>query len=378
MKKVLFIFGTRPEAIKLAPIYVNLSKNKTIKTYVCITSQHKEMLKEVINIFKIKVNFNLNIMRKNQDITHITVNILSKLNKLFQEIKPDLVLVHGDTTTTMSSSLASFYNNINVAHIEAGLRSFDLYEPYPEEFNRKVTSILSKYHFSPTNINKINLIKEGVPKKNIFVTGNTVIDSIKILNNKFELNKSFKKSKVNELNKLLNIDIQKIKYILITCHRRENFGYSLDNICEAIKELAQKHKNFYFIYPMHLNPNIIDNVKKKLFGIDNIILIKPQNYINFFLIMKFCYFIITDSGGLQEEAPSLNKPLLIIRNVTERGEILSNGNGILVGTKKKDIIINASRLIQNKTLHKKMSLKRNPYGNGNASIKIIRKLLKLL
>tara|TARA_B100000242_G_scaffold290482_1_gene261961 strand:+ start:474 stop:1622 length:1149 start_codon:yes stop_codon:yes gene_type:complete len=378
MKKILLIFGTRPEAIKLAPVYNLLSENKKFKTYVCVTSQHKEMLNEVIKIFNIKVNFNLNIMRKNQDITYITVKVLNKLNHLFKRLKPDLVLVHGDTTTTISSSLSCFYNNIKVAHIEAGLRSFNLKEPFPEELNRKVTSILSDLHFSPTKGNKLNLIKEGVQKKNILVTGNTVIDSIKYLDQKFKNNLKFQNTNIKNLNKILNFNILLSKYILLTCHRRENFGAPLDSICGAIKDLAIKYKNFYFVYPMHLNPNIIKKVSNKLSNIDNIILIRPQNYINFFLIMKYCHFIITDSGGLQEEAPSLNKPLLVIRNVTERQEILTNGNAILVGTKKKNIVLNSSKLIEDKKLYKKMSSKKNPYGDGNASQKIIKKIEKFL
>ncbi len=376
MKKILFIFGTRPEAIKIAPVYNKFLKNKKFKTYVCITSQHKKMLSEVIDIFGIKVDYDLNIMKKNQDIEHVTTSILKKLNNLFKIFSPDLVIVHGDTTTTFSASLSAFYNKIKVAHIEAGLRSNNLLEPYPEEFNRKITSILSNLHFAPTFQNKKNLLKEGIKSNRIYVTGNTVIDSIYYLNNKAKSDESFKTISLKKINKLLNFDITNHNYILITCHRRENFGNTLSNICDSLIDLAKKFKSYNFVYPVHLNPNVFSLVTRKLSKISNIYLIPPQNYINFYFIMKFCYLVITDSGGLQEEAPSLNKPLIIIRNITERNEIILNRNGILAGTEKKNIIYKTSLLIENKLLYKKMSLKKNPYGNGNASEKIMQKIEK--
>ena len=264
MKKILFIFGTRPEAIKIAPVYNKILKNKKFKTYICITSQHKKMLSEVINIFNIKVDFNLNIMKNNQDISHINISILKKLGKLFKDFKPDLVLVHGDTTTTFSASLSAFYHKIKIAHIEAGLRSFDITEPYPEEFNRKATSILCNLHFAPTKKNKSNLIAEGVYPKNIIITGNTVIDSIYYLNNFFKKNIHLKLKTMENLKKNINIDFENHKYILITCHRRENFGKKLKEICDGLIALSKKYKNFYFIYPVHLNPNILNVVKKKI------------------------------------------------------------------------------------------------------------------
>ncbi len=377
MKKILFIFGTRPEAIKIAPVYNKILNNKNFQTYVCITSQHKKMLREVINIFDIKVDFNLNIMKNNQDISYINVSILNKLAKLFKNFKPDLVLVHGDTTTTFSSSLSAFYHNIKIAHIEAGLRSFNLNEPYPEEFNRKVTSILCNLHFAPTKKNKANLIAEGIEPKNIIITGNTVIDSIYYLNNFFKKNINLKLKTIENLKKNINIDFENQKYILITCHRRENFGKKLKDICDGLIALSKKYKKFYFIYPVHLNPNIFNVVKKKLSNYKNIILTNPQNYINFYFLMKYCYFIITDSGGLQEEAPSLNKPLLIIRNITERTEII-NKNGILVGTDKKNIIEKASLLIDDRVFYRKMASRKNPYGDGSASNRIVKEIERYL
>lgn len=378
MKKILFIFGTRPEAIKIAPVYKRFSENKNFKTYVCITSQHKKMLNEVIKIFNIKVDFNLNIMKKNQNISYINIKILKKLGILFQNFKPDLVLVHGDTTTTFTASLSAFYNNIKVAHIEAGLRSFNLNEPYPEEFNRKVTSIICDLHFAPTIENKKNLIKEGIDHSKVIVTGNTVIDSVFYLNNLSNNNINLKKKYISKLRKVTNFNIQSENYILVTCHRRENFGNNLIQICEALISLSKKYKNFFFVYPVHLNPNVKNIAEKKLSGFKNIVLIKPQNYINFYFLLKYCYFIITDSGGIQEEAPSLNKPILVIRNVTERKEIIINQNGILTGTSKKNIVTNTSILIENSSIYKKMAFKANPYGNGYASEKIFKKIVKYL
>ena len=372
MKKILIVFGTRPEAIKMAPLIKEIQK-ENIELKVCITAQHREMLDQVLDIFEIKPDYDLNIMKANQDLYDITSNILIRMKKVLDEFKPDLVLVHGDTTTTFATTLACFYQKIDVGHVEAGLRTSNIYSPFPEEANRKLTASLAKYHFAPTNIAKQNLLKEGIKEKNIIVTGNTVIDALFLALKKIKSNKNLEEAIINKLN--LKIDskfsIINSQFILITAHRRENFGQGFINICEAIKELAIRYPNFNFIYPVHLNPNVQKPVKEILSSLKNVFLIKPLEYLEFVYLMSKSYLILTDSGGIQEEAPSLGKPVLVMRNTTERPEAIKAGTVKLVGTDKNKIVNEISILIEDKKEYKKMSKAKNPYGDGKASYRII-------
>ncbi|MAX49381.1 MAG: UDP-N-acetylglucosamine 2-epimerase (non-hydrolyzing) [Gammaproteobacteria bacterium] len=371
-KKILLIFGTRPEAIKLAPLYKILkSKDSSFELITCTTGQHKEMLQQVMEIFDISSDIDLDLMRANQDLSDLTANILTSIRDVIRKVKPDLVIVHGDTTTAFGSSLASFYESIPVAHVEAGLRTNNLYEPFPEEFNRQIATKISHLHFAPTELSKMNLISENISKDKIFVTGNTVIDSLFLALNNLEQDKNKSDLIYNEINKLLGFDSQKKDYILITGHRRENFGDGFLNICHAIKELAQKFQHFNFIYPVHLNPNVQKPVKSILRNISNVKLIEPLQYLHFLLLLKNCYLILTDSGGIQEEAPSLGKPVLVMRNTTERPEGVRSNTLKLIGTKKENIIKNVSELIEKKDVYNEMSNSINPYGDGTASKKIL-------
>jgi UDP-N-acetylglucosamine 2-epimerase (non-hydrolysing) len=371
MKKVLIVFGTRPEAIKMAPVVQEFKKSQNkFKIKICVTAQHREMLDQVLDFFEIIPDYDLNIMKPNQTLFEITSNILLKTKPILEEFEPDIVLVHGDTTTTLAISLSCYYKKIKVGHIEAGLRTGDIFSPWPEEINRKLTTSLAYYHFAPTKISKENLEKENVTK-NIFVTGNTVIDAllltIKKINNdkklQFEL-----EQKITKKGYTLNLNR---KVILVTGHRRENFGQGFLNICEALNEIANKNPSFDIVYPVHLNPNVQSPVYKLLKNTKNIYLINPLDYPTFVFLMSRSYLIITDSGGVQEEAPSLGKPVLVLRNTTERPEALKAGTVKLVGTDKKNIILETQNLIDNNDLYKKMSLAHNPYGNGNSCKSII-------
>jgi len=371
MKKILFIFGTRPEAIKVAPVINKLRKeNHNWEVSVCVTAQHREMLDQVLNIFNIKSDYDLNIMKQNQDLYDITSNILINIKGVLDDFQPDLVLVHGDTTTTFVSSLAAFYKKIEVGHIEAGLRTGNIYYPFPEEANRKLTTSLAKYHFAPTITAKENLLNEGIKKENIIVTGNTGIDALFLALDKIKKDKNLEKKIINKFSSsspLLNS-----QFILITAHRRESFGKGFINICEAIKELAIKYPKINFIYPVHLNPNVKRPVKEILSNIENIFLIEPLEYLEFVYLMSKSYLILTDSGGIQEEAPSLAKPVLVMRDTTERPEALEAGTVKLVGTDKDKIVNEVSRLIENKSEYDKMSKAINPYGDGKASKRIVK------
>jgi len=366
VKKILFIFGTRPEAIKMAPVIKKLKEADVFNVKVCVTAQHREMLDEVLKIFEINPDYDLDIMKKNQDLYDITSNILLGLKNVLDDFKPNLVMVHGDTTTTFSASLAAFYKKIDIAHIEAGLRSGNIYSPYPEEANRKMTSILAKYHFAPTLKAKENLIKEGLNEKNIIVTGNTVIDSLFWVIKKIENDSKLK----DKILKRLNFSFDS-KFILVTGHRRENFGQGFLNICEALKEIALKHKDINIVYPVHLNPNVREPVNKILNGIENIKLIEPLNYLEFVYLMSKSYLILTDSGGVQEEAPSLKKPVLVMRDTTERPEGIEAGCLRLVGTDKRKIVKEVEKLLDDENEYKKMSKCKNPYGDGKASERIV-------
>ena len=399
MKKILIVFGTRPEAIKMAPIINQLrmyngewrieNNNSQFDVKVCVTAQHRQMLDQVLELFEIKPDYDLNIMQEAQDLYDITTNVLQGMKKVLEDFIPDIVLVHGDTTTTSVASLAAFYKKIKVGHIEAGLRTYDIYSPYPEEANRQITGVLANYHFAPTKDAKQNLLKENKKERNITVTGNTVIDALFLTLNKIKKDKKLKeKIESSILNSQFSSErsdnstgtrtILNSQFILVTAHRRENFGKGFLNICEALKEIALKHPKVDIIYPVHLNPNVQEPVFKLLSNINNIFLIEPLQYEEFVYLMSKAYFIITDSGGIQEEAPSLGKPVLVLRDTTERPEALKAGTVKLVGTDRNRIIKEATILLNDKKEYEKMSKAHNPYGDGKASEKIIKFLREKL
>jgi len=374
MKKVLLVFGTRPEAIKMAPLVKAFENEPTIESKVCVTAQHREMLDQVLNLFDIVPEYDLNLMKPGQDLYDITSNVLLGMKSVLVEFQPDVVLVHGDTTTTSSASLAAFYKQIKVGHVEAGLRTGDIYSPFPEEVNRQITGVLANYHFAPTITSKNNLIKENKEPKNIIVTGNTVIDALFLalekIKNQSELeNKIIQDIESNFSNS--KFKIQNSKFILVTGHRRENHGQGFINICTALKDIAIKNPTMDIVYPVHLNPNVQKPVKEILSDIKNIYLIEPLQYEQFIYMMDKSYFIITDSGGVQEEAPSLGKPVLVMRDTTERPEALEAGTVKLVGTNKDIIIKEAQKLLGDKQEYNKMSKAHNPYGDGKACEKIV-------
>lgn len=377
LKKILIVFGTRPEAIKMAPLVKEFEKHKSdFNVKVCVTAQHRSMLDQVLSIFNINVNYDLNIMKPNQDLYDITSSVLLKMRDVIKEFKPDVVFVHGDTTTTSATSLSAFYEKIPVAHIEAGLRTGNIYSPWPEEMNRKLTGAITRYHFSPTATSMENLLKENVPKKHIFVTGNTVIDALFMIVKRLKDDKSLTAKIENEIiEKGYDVN-RKRKLILVTGHRRENFGEGFINICKALKEIALKYKDFDILYPVHLNPNVQKPVYGLLSKIPNVFLIEPIDYLPFVYLMNMAYIIITDSGGIQEEAPSLGKPVLVMRNTTERPEAVTAGTVKLVGTNKEKIVNETSKLIDNKNIYLKMSKAHNPYGDGKACQRILKYLKK--
>ena len=376
MKKIILVFGTRPEAIKMAPLCIELSKVKDIEVVICVTAQHREMLDQVLDIFDLKPQIDLNIMKDGQDLFQLTSAILLKMKSILENEKPDLVMVHGDTTTSFATALACFYMGIKVGHVEAGLRTYDINSPFPEELNRQVTGIISDHHFAPTKLSKQNLISEGKEDQSILVTGNTVIDSLHYVLDKIDKNKE----KVNKLNitvnSMVDFDWKNSRYVLVTGHRRENFGKGFLNICKAIKNVAKKNTEVNFIYPVHLNPNVKLPVNQILANCKNIHLINPVDYEIFLYLLKHSYVVLTDSGGIQEEAPSLGKPVLVMRDVTERPEAIKAGTVKLVGTSVKSIENNLDLLLNDKTLYKKMSQAHNPYGDGDASKKIVEYILR--
>ena len=373
MKKILVCFGTRPEAIKLAPLVKRLNKNFELK--ICVTGQHRKMLDQALLLFDIQADYDLKVMKKNQDLFYITTNIILKLKNVLLKEKPDLVIIHGDTTTTMAASLASFYLKIPIAHIEAGLRTNDIYSPFPEELNRSFVSKIAKYHFAPTMQAKANLVSENIPSKDIYITGNTVIDSLLFIVKKSR-NIKFKKTIITKMPFLNNkVEINK-KIILVTGHRRENFGIGFKNICKAIKEIAYKFPELKIIYPVHLNPNVKKPVEEFLTNIKNVHLIEPMEYLYFVKLIDISYLILTDSGGIQEEAPSLNKPVLVLREKTERPEAITSGTARIVGTNIKNIVKETRKLIESEEEYKKMTSLQNPYGDGKASQRIAKILEK--
>lgn len=369
--KILICFGTRPEAIKMATLYHVLKKSEVLEVKVCVTAQHRQMLDQVLDFFEINPDYDLNVMKENQSLNELSGQIFIKIDEVLQEYKPELVLVHGDTTTSTISSLAAFHRGIKVAHVEAGLRTFNKHSPFPEEINRQITGRIADYHFAPTSNSQKNLINENICQENILVTGNTVIDSLLWTVEKLE------KSYVNETISSLKskIDFTK-KIILVTGHRRENFGEGFMNICEALIKVA-KNKDVQIVYPVHLNPNVKEIVMKQLNGYENIFLIEPLDYPTFIWVMKNSFMIITDSGGIQEEAPSLGKPVLVMRETTERPEALAAGTVILVGTSVDKIVNSAELLINEASEYRKVSRAHNPYGDGKASERVLHFLEKL-
>ena len=358
--KVLTIFGTRPEAIKMAPLVKEIEKNSDkLQSIVCVTAQHREMLDQVLQLFGIKPDFDLDIMKNNQNLWSLTSEVLLKTKEVIEQVQPDVVLVHGDTTTSMAAALSAFYAKVPVGHVEAGLRTFDKYYPFPEEINRVFTDSLCTYYFAPTHKSAENLKKSLVKEENIYKTGNTVIDALlyTVKNHQEE---------VKGLN--LNPDL---KTILLTSHRRENFGEPIKNICKAILEIVENNKNIEVVYPVHPNPNVKEPVYELLDNKERIHLIKPLEYAQFCTLMKKSHLILTDSGGVQEEAPSLGKPVLVLRNTTERPEAIEYGTVKLVGTDKDNIVKNVQLLLDNKEEYKKMSEAINPYGDGLASERIV-------
>lgn len=371
-KKILVVFGTRPEAIKMAPLVKALKEIGKFDTRVCVTAQHREMLDQVLFAFDIYPEYDLNIMGTVIGLAELSAEIILKVSDVLNDYKPDLVLVHGDTATTFNAALAAFYKKIPIAHIEAGLRTNNLYEPWPEEMNRKLTGGLAKYHFAPTTKARENLRIENIPDKNILVTGNTVIDALKMVSKRLKNDKQFREQAEASLR---GINLKK-KLILVTAHRRENFGEGLDKICISLSIIAQKYKDYEIVFPVHMNPNVKNVVEKKIGKTKNIVLVEPLEYVPFVHLMEQCEFILTDSGGIQEEAPALNKPVLVMRNVTERHEAVDAGGVILVGTEPKIIIEKVTSLITDVNLYAEMANSESPYGSGNASIKIAKFLMK--
>ncbi len=377
MKKVLLVFGTRPEAIKMAPLVHEFKKHpEQFETLVCVTGQHREMLDQVLELFQIVPDVDLNIMKSGQDLFDVTSRVLVGMRDVLKELAPDVVLVHGDTTTSMAAALAAFYQQIPVGHVEAGLRTGNIYSPWPEEMNRLITGRIATYHFSPTPLSRQNLLKENVNAEHIIVTGNTVIDALHWVVDKIHSEQGLR----NELHDGIlqfGYDTERLaqgkRLVLITGHRRENFGEGFLNICHAIKTLAQKYSNVDFVYPVHLNPNVRKPVMEILGeGTDNVYLIDPLQYLPFVYLMEQSYLILTDSGGIQEEAPGLGKPVLVMRNTTERPEAVDAGTVLLVGADRERIEQGVSRLLDDTQLYQKMSEAVNPYGDGLACERIVR------
>lgn len=369
-KKVLTVFGTRPEAIKMAPLVHALAVDERFEAKCCVTAQHREMLDQVLELFEITPDYDLNLMKAGQTLNDVTARILLELKPVLQEFKPDVVLVHGDTATTFAASLAAYYEQIDVGHVEAGLRTGNIYSPWPEEGNRKLTGALTKYHFAPTDTSKENLLKENFNPDNISVTGNTVIDALLMVKNKID-NDSDLNLILSEQFPFLN---ESKKLILVTGHRRESFGGGFERICEALAITAKAHPETQIVYPMHLNPNVREPVNRILAGIDNIFLIEPQQYLPFIYLMGRANIILTDSGGIQEEAPSLGKPVLVMRDTTERPEAVEAGTVKLVGTEVDALVSNLNELLTNQDAYTAMSYAHNPYGDGKACERILNEL----
>ena len=380
MKKVMLVFGTRPEAIKMAPLVKEFQKHSAdLDTIVCVTGQHREMLDQVLQIFDIKPDYDLNIMKQGQDLYDVTARVLTGMRDVLKEVKPDVVLVHGDTTTSTAAALAAFYQQIPVGHVEAGLRTHNIYSPWPEEMNRQITGRIATYNFSPTALSKQNLLAEGVQEDKITVTGNTVIDALHIVVGKIRTDKELQQELSSVLKKA-GYDTSRLsnekKLVLITGHRRENFGDGFISMCTAIKDLTAKYPDVDFVYPMHLNPNVRKSIHE-VFGEDlsdlgNMFFIEPLEYLSFVFLMEMAAIVLTDSGGIQEEAPGLGKPVLVMRDTTERPEALDAGTVKLVGTDYNKIVSEVSELLDNEESYNAMSKAVNPYGDGLACSRIVK------
>lgn len=366
MINVLLVFGTRPEAIKMCPLVNELSSNAAFNVKVCVTAQHREMLDQVLNLFNIVPDYDLNVMKHGQTLSELTSNILNGLDSVLEQIKPDIVLVHGDTSTTFAASLAAFYKQIPVGHVEAGLRTGNLYSPWPEEANRKLTAALTTLHFTPTDASKQNLLRENVALSSIITTGNTVIDALLTVVDSIKYNKDL----TTKFNAQFPFIKEDRKFILVTGHRRESFGQGFENICQALAEIATERPDVDIVYPVHLNPQVQEPVNRLLSVLDNVYLIAPQDYLPFVYLMYKSHIIITDSGGIQEEAPSLGKPVLVMRDTTERPEAVEAGTVKLVGTSAREITLATMNLLNNDDYYQSMSFSHNPYGDGNACKKI--------
>ena len=370
MKKILLVFGTRPEAIKFAPLIKEFQKySKEIDVVVCTTGQHRQMLDQVLELFDIRSDYDLNIMVPNQDLFDISSNVLLGVRDVLKKVRPDMVFVHGDTTTSMAAGLASFYEHIPVAHVEAGLRTYNLASPWPEEMNRQLVDRICDYCFAPTEVSRNNLLQEKIHGE-IIVTGNTVIDALFLVVEMIKERADLKNEIIKDLEKYGYMPNER-KYILVTGHRRENFGEGFLNICKSLKEIALINDDIDIVYPVHLNPNVQKPVYELLSDIKNVFLIKPLNYLPFVYLMQCCHFILTDSGGIQEEAPSLGKPVLVMRDTTERPEAVEAGTVKLVGTDMVNIVRNVQLLINDRTTYQKMAQAMNPYGDGKAASRIV-------
>lgn len=372
IKKVSVIVGTRPEAIKLAPLIMLLHKNQIhFDTQVIGTGQHTSMLDDALSSFDLRLSVSLDVMRKNQNLSQLSARLLLGLDELFINNKPDLILVHGDTLTAMIGSLVAFYNKIDVGHIEAGLRTHDIYSPFPEEYNRSAISLISKYHFAPTTSAKNNLLSEGKKDNFIYVTGNTVIDALLYTVKKISKSKKLKNKIEHQISHICNQNILSRKYILVTAHRRENWGEGIDNIINSILILSITNPDVFFVFPVHKNPLIMTQVENALKGIKNIILIEPLGYQEFCWLMSHSYLILTDSGGIQEEAPALGKPVLVMRNTSERPEAIEAGTAILVSSHTETIVKKTQELLDDPQQYNAMITTKSPYGEGNSAIKIV-------
>lgn len=371
MKKILLVFGTRPEAIKMAPLVKAFQKDtEHFETRVCVTAQHRQMLDQVLEVFGIIPEYDLNIMAPNQDLYDITAKVLMGLREVLKDFRPDTVLVHGDTTTSMAASLAAFYMQIPVGHVEAGLRTYNMLSPWPEEMNRQVTDRICTYYFAPTEQSKKNLLQENIDEKKIFITGNTVIDALLMAVDIISSTPGMEEKIAKDFQEK-GYTVGSREYILVTGHRRENFGEGFLHICKAIKELAALHPDMDIVYPVHLNPNVQKPVYELLSGVDNVYLISPLDYLPFIYAMQHSTLLLTDSGGVQEEAPSLGKPVLVMRDTTERPEAVEAGTVKLVGTDAEAIVSNVTALLQDKEMYKRMSETHNPYGDGQACERIM-------
>lgn len=365
--KVLSVFGTRPEAIKMAPLALALAEDDRFESKVCVTAQHRQMLDQVLDLFELTPDYDLNIMQPGQDLNGVTTAILQGMKEVFEDFKPDIVLVHGDTATTFATALAAYYQQIPVAHVEAGLRTGNLYSPWPEEGNRKLTGALAALHFAPTENSRSNLLSEGVKPELVHVTGNTVIDALLDVVKKLEASSSLKTALENQFSFIRNAE----KLILVTGHRRESFGGGFERICQALVDTAKAFPEVEIVYPVHLNPNVREPINRLLSGIDNIHLIEPLDYLPFVYLMNQSFIILTDSGGIQEEAPSLGKPVLVMRETTERPEAVEAGTVKLVGTERNAIAENLKLLLTDAAAYESMSFAHNPYGDGKACQRII-------